>query len=74
MDQVGATNLLDRFYDTHSQVDLSFSQRVTRHLRAYVDIINMNDALLRYYQGVKDRPLQEEHYHWWLDFGAKFEF
>jgi TonB-dependent receptor len=74
VDQVGATNLLDRFYDTHKQMDLSFSQRVTRNLRAYVDVINMNDALLRYYQGVTDRPLQEEHYHWWLDFGAKFEF
>ena len=74
VDQVGATNLLDRFYDTHKQMDLSFSQRVTRNLRGLLDMVNLNDALLRYYQGVKDRPLQEEHYHWWLDFGAKFEF
>lgn len=42
--------------------------------RAYVNILNLNDSLLCYYLGVTDRPLQEEHYHWWLDFGAKFEF
>jgi outer membrane receptor protein involved in Fe transport len=74
VDQVGATNLLDRFYDTHTQMDLSFSQRVTRNLRGYLDVINLNDSLLRYFQGVSDRPLQEEHYHWWLEFGAKFTF
>jgi TonB-dependent receptor len=74
VDQVGATNLLDRFYDTHTQMDLSFSQRVTRNLRGYLDVVNLNDSLLRYYQGVTDRPLQEEHYHWWLEFGAKFNF
>jgi hypothetical protein len=26
------------------------------------------------YQGVKNRVLQEEHYHWWMDFGLKFDF
>ena len=39
-----------------------------------MDGINLNDALLRYYQGVEDRPLQEEHYHWWTDFGVKFDW
>ena len=31
------TNLLDRFYDTHKQLDISFSQQLTRNLRAYVE-------------------------------------
>ena len=75
VDQVGATNLLDRFYDTHKQMDVSASASASRGTCAcYLDALNLNDALLRYYQGVTDRVLQEEHYHWWIDFGVKFDF
>jgi TonB-dependent receptor len=74
VDQVGASDLLDRFYDKHTQMDLSFSQRITHNIRGYANVINLNDSRLRYFQGTSDRPLQEEHYHWWLEFGAKFEF
>ena len=74
IDVVGADNTQDRFYDTNRQLDLSLAQRVTRNLRVYVDLLNMNDALLRYYQGVPDRVLQEEHYHWSSLFGIKAEF
>ncbi len=74
VDVVGATNLLDRYYDTANQLDLSASQRLSRTLRVYVDMLNLNDALLRYYQGVNDRVLQEEHYHWWTEFGIKLDF
>jgi hypothetical protein len=37
-------------------------------------MFNLNDALLRYYQGERDRVLQEEHYHWWTEFGLKLDF
>lgn len=74
VDVVGATDLDDRYYDTANQLDFSASQRLTRNLRAYINGTNLNDALLRYYQGVKDRVLQEEHYRWWMDFGLKFDF
>ncbi len=74
VDVVGATNDLDRFYDTASQIDMSLSQRIRKGIRVYVEGVNLNDALLRYYQGVPDRPLQEEHYHWWMEFGVKFDF
>ena len=39
-----------------------------------MNLLNLNDSLLRYYQGVPDRVLQEEHYHWWMNFGIKVEF
>jgi TonB-dependent receptor len=74
IDIVGANNLQDRFYDTNSQFDLSITQRITRNIRGYFDALNLNDALLRYYQGVPDRVLQEEHYQWTLNFGVKLEF
>ena len=74
VDVVGATNALDRYYDTNSQLDISLVQKLTRNLRVYFDGLNLNNALLRYYQGVTDRPLQEEHYQSWLNFGVKVDF
>ncbi len=50
------------------------NQKLSRNLRGYFDTLNLNDALLRYYQGVKDRVLQEEHYHWWLNSASKVDF
>ncbi len=43
---------------------VTVTQKVKKHVRLYVNGLNLNDALLRYYQGVPDRVLQEEHY-WW---------
>src|SRR5262245_6063342 len=74
VDVIGATNALDRYYDRNTQLDMSLSQKVARNLRVYVDGINLNDALLRYYQGLPERVLQEEHYRWWTTFGVKVEF
>ena len=74
VDVIGATNALDRYYDRNSQLDVSATQKITRNFRAYVEGMNLNDALLRYYQGVRERVLQEEHYRWWTTFGLKVEF
>ena len=71
IDVVGADNTQDRFYDTNRQFDLSATQKVARNLRVYVDLLNLNDSLLRYFQGVPERVLQEEHYHWTMNFGVK---
>ena len=73
VDVIGATNALDRYYD-RIQLDVSATQRIAANLRLYVDGIDLNDALLRYYQGVSERVLQEEHYRWWTTFGVKVEF
>ena len=74
IDQVGGAPLLDRYYDRASQLDVSLNQRITKNYRVYVDALNLNNALLRYYQGVKARTLQEEHYRWWMNFGVRVDF
>jgi hypothetical protein len=74
VDVIGATNAFDRYYDRNAQLDVSVTQKVARNLRVYIDGINLNDALLRYYQGTSERVLQEEHYRWWTTFGVKVEF
>jgi hypothetical protein len=74
IDVVGADNTQDRFYDTNRQFDISATQKVGRNFRVYIDLLNLNDSLLRYFQGVPDRVLQEEHYHWTMNFGLRVEF
>jgi TonB-dependent receptor len=74
LDTVGADATQDRFYDRNSQLDVTLLQKVARNARVYVNLLNLNDALLRYYQGVPDRVQQEEHYHWWMEFGLKVGF
>ena len=39
-----------------------------------VNLLNLSDSLLRYFQGTAERVLQEEHYHWWTEFGVKVRF
>jgi TonB-dependent receptor len=74
LDTVGASNTQDRFYDTNSQMDIVLLQKVSRNTHVYLNLLNLNDALLRYYQGVPERVQQEEHYHWWLEMGVKVGF
>jgi TonB-dependent receptor len=74
VDQVAAAAGQDRFYDTHKQVDISINQRITRNIHAYFDALNLSDSPNRYFQGVVDRPLQEEHFQWWATFGVKLNW
>lgn len=74
VDTVGAEADSDVYYDNHTQLDLSVSQRLTRGIRAYVDVLNLTNAPLRYYQGSSNRPVQEEYYRWWATFGVKLNF
>jgi TonB-dependent receptor len=74
IDEVGSTSADDRFYDNHTQVDLNFSQRLSRNVLVYVDFLNITNAPLRYYFGVPDRPSQEEYYRGWTMFGVKFNW
>jgi TonB-dependent receptor len=74
VDAVGDSAATDVYYDNHVQWDLSFSQRLLRQARAYVDVLNLTNAPLRYYEGTTSRPIQEEYYRPWVTFGVKFNF
>lgn len=74
IDAVGADAKTDVYYDNHTQLDVSLSQRLTRHVRAYVDFLNLTNAPLRYYEGSSNRPIQQEYYRPWSTFGLKMNF
>ena len=74
IDAVGESVAEDVYYDNHTQWDVNVSQRLTRSLRLYADVLNLTNAPLRYYRGVTSRPIQEEYYRWWTNFGVKVNF
>lgn len=74
IDAVGETAVEDIYYDNHTQLDVSVSQRLLRNVRVFADFLNLTNAPLRYYIGTSDRPIQEEYYRWWTMFGVKVNF
>lgn len=74
IDAVGGSAADDVYYDNHTQLDINLSQRITRNIRGFVDVLNLTNAPLRYFQGVTTRPIQEEYYRWWAMFGVKLNF
>lgn len=74
VDAVGASAATDVYYDDHVQWDLSFSQRIRRQAQVYVDILNLTNAPLRYFEGTSNRPIQEEYYRWWVTVGVRLNF
>jgi TonB-dependent receptor len=74
IDEVGEVAAEDRYYDNHTQLDLTASQAVTRNVRIFAEVLNLTNEPLRYYRGVADRPDQEEYYRWWATVGVKLDF
>lgn len=74
IEEVGEETTRDIFFDSHSQWDLSVSQRINRRLRLFLDIINMTNEPLRRFEGFRNRPVQEEFYRWWATAGVKIDF
>ncbi len=63
----------DIYYDRHVQLDLSASQRIRPKVRLFVELINLTDTPLRFYQGSANRPIQQEFYSWWGHVGLRFD-
>jgi TonB-dependent receptor len=72
--EVGGEPSEDVFKDDHAQLDLALSQRIADRWRVFVEVNNLTDEPLRFYEGTEDRPIQEEYYSWWGTFGLKWTF
>jgi TonB-dependent receptor len=71
IDEVGGDAAEDVYYDNHTQLDINVSQRLMKNIRVYADFLNLTNAPLRYYVGTTNRPIQQEYYRWWTQFGVK---
>lgn len=73
IDEIRDTAENDRIYDEHIQFDLSASQQLNRNFTVFLELINITNEPLRYYNGVSSRPEQQEFYSFWGNVGLKFE-
>ncbi|MGE0404875.1 MAG: TonB-dependent receptor [Candidatus Korobacteraceae bacterium] len=74
LQEVGDDPDTDVFLDNRHQLDLSVSQRLTRHFRLFFDALNLMNRPYRAFEGVPSRPLQEEYYKFWAMGGLKIDF
>ena len=74
LEEVGESAEEDIFINDHVQMDLSASQRITSQMRAFVELINLNNEPFRRYEAIANRPVQFEEYSWWITFGVKFDY
>lgn len=72
--EVGGSEAEDVFYDDHVQLDVAASYRFSKGIRLFVEVNNLTNEPLRYYEGSSDRPIQEEYYKWWGTVGFKWDF
>jgi TonB-dependent receptor len=72
---IGATAADDNWLDNRLQIDFSASQRLGKHVRLFIDLLNLGNEPYRVYQGTTpDRAIQEERYRIWAITGVKVDF
>ncbi|MCV6631030.1 MAG: TonB-dependent receptor [Flavobacteriaceae bacterium] len=74
VDEVGGNKWEDRYYGQQFLMDFNASFAINKNWSIYMDVNNLTDQELRYYQGVKDRTMQAEWYGRRLTFGVKYNF
>lgn len=76
IDEMGEVVALDRYYDAVNYMDLNASYTFGKKIKTtfYADATNLLNQPLRYYQGVKDRTMQSEHYGVKINAGVKVNF
>ncbi|MBX2843116.1 MAG: TonB-dependent receptor [Flammeovirgaceae bacterium] len=73
LDELGGETFEDSFYDKQTFLDFNGSYAFTPKWRLFVDINNITNQPLRYYQGVSNRTMQAEYYNLRMNVGVKFD-
>lgn len=73
IDEIGGRAFEDRYYDEQFFLDFNARANITKQLSLYVDVNNITNQPLRYYQGVKNRTMQMEYYQTRVTFGLKYD-
>jgi TonB-dependent receptor len=71
---VGSFAWNDTFAARRTQLDFSLSQRLTSHLRAFVDVFNLTNAAMRGYMGDASHLTSDQEYGRWASFGVRVIF
>lgn len=73
LDELGADEFEDRYYDKQLFLDANASYKITKRLRVFAEANNLTNQPLRYFQGVASRTMQVEYYQARYNFGLKFD-
>jgi TonB-dependent receptor len=63
----------DLIVDDHLQLDLSMNYRVTPAATVFLELVNLNNEPFITYQGIPERPIQEEYYETWGELGLRWQ-
>lgn len=72
--RLGADSDLDEYYQSALRWDFTTNYKINRHVKLFIDLINIDNTPLTYYLGSPDRILQQEFYSWWGRVGVKLTF
>ncbi len=70
--EYGEESASDLFVNTHLQLDVTASYRVTQNINIFGELVNLTNEPYRTYLGVKDRPFQLEYYKSWGRIGIRY--
>ncbi|MHA7942703.1 TonB-dependent receptor [Formosa sp. 3Alg 14/1] len=73
IDEIGGRAFEDRYYDEQFFLDFNARANITKQLSFYVDVNNITNQPLRYYQGSSERTMQMEYYQARVTFGLKYD-
>ena len=74
LDELGATDYQDSYYDKQFFLDANASYKLTKHVRVFAEANNLTNQPLRYYQGVVANTKQVEYYQARFNLGLKLDF
>ena len=73
IDELGGNEFTDRYYDRQLFLDFNASYAFTPNFRFYVELNNITNQPLRYFQGERLRTMQVEYYNMRLQAGFKYD-
>jgi TonB-dependent receptor len=71
---LGGDKSLDTIQDDRLTLDLTSSYRFSKHWQVYFEAKNLLNTPLRYYEGLPDRPLQQEFYDVTVEGGVRVNY
>lgn len=71
--EVGGEAFSDIYYDAVNYLDFNFNYNVNQNFNIYLNVNNILNQPLRYYQGISDRVYQQEYYNVRFDIGLKYD-
>jgi TonB-dependent receptor len=73
IDEIGSSDFFDRYYDSQFFLDFNASYAFTPKFRIFLELNNLTNQPLRYYQGDRARTMQLEYYRARGLLGLKFD-